>query len=412
MTHAELIPKIRPYLETNLPAYLDLLHQMVAINSFTLNVSGINALSQLTADAFARLGFEARHIPASRPGYGQHLILTRPGSTGQKIGLVSHLDTVFAPDEERRHNFAWRREGDRIFGPGIIDIKGGTVMIYMVLDALRNFAPDIFEQYSWVVVLNAAEEVGSPDFEETCLPHLAGDTRACLLFEVGGRAPHNQLSVVVSRKGAAMYHIEVEGKAAHPGTAFEKGANAIVHLADVIRQVATFTDLERNLTFNIGTVAGGTTVNRVPHYAAASVEMRAFSLPVFEEGLANMLNLNNQIKTGNGSNGYRSRAKVEILHQIIPWSQNEGSRRLLAIWQETARTLGLTVLPEARGGISDGNRTWQTIPTLDGLGPAGGNAHCSERSPNGSKEQEYVLVSSFVPRALLNTLAILDLASR
>jgi glutamate carboxypeptidase len=69
----------------------------------------------------------------------------------------------------------------------------------------------------------------------------------------------------------------------------------------------------------------------------------------------------------------------------------------------------MRVSQEQRGGLSDGNLLWERFPTLDGLGPAGNNAHCSERSPDGSKDQEYVLVESFVPKALLNALAIMKL---
>jgi glutamate carboxypeptidase len=69
----------------------------------------------------------------------------------------------------------------------------------------------------------------------------------------------------------------------------------------------------------------------------------------------------------------------------------------------------MRVSQEQRGGLSDGNLLWERFPTLDGLGPAGNNAHCSERSPDGSKDQEYVLVGSFVPKALLNALAIMRL---
>ena len=79
------------------------------------------------------------------------------------------------------------------------------------------------------------------------------------------------------------------------------------------------------------------------------------------------------------------------------------------MWSAAAAQLGWQVKPEYRGGLSDGNHIYHRIPTLDGLGPAGMNAHCSERSADGSKDQEYVLVSSFVPKTLLNTLAILNL---
>jgi glutamate carboxypeptidase len=92
-----------------------------------------------------------------------------------------------------------------------------------------------------------------------------------------------------------------------------------------------------------------------------------------------------------------------------PWPRNEATERLFAVWQAAAGELGYRVVPEERGGLSDGNHFWHVIPTVDGLGPSGGNAHCSEHSDDGSKEQEYVLVSSFVPKALLNMVAVLKL---
>jgi glutamate carboxypeptidase len=81
-------------------------------------------------------------------------------------------------------------------------------------------------------------------------------------------------------------------------------------------------------------------------------------------------------------------------------------------WKATAEKLGWQVVAEQRGGLSDGNWIWDFVPTLDGLGPSGGNAHCSERSEDGSKEQEYVDVTSFVPKATLNTRAIINLITK
>ena len=72
----------------------------------------------------------------------------------------------------------------------------------------------------------------------------------------------------------------------------------------------------------------------------------------------------------------------------------------------------MSVLGEERGGLSDGNGFWDAVPTLDGLGPWGDNDHCSERSPDGSKLPEFVEISSFVPKAILNTIAIMNLVSR
>ncbi|HUM71952.1 MAG TPA: M20/M25/M40 family metallo-hydrolase, partial [Chloroflexota bacterium] len=138
MPEAQLIEQIKNYLQTHEAEYLALLEQMVNINSFSANPQGVNALGEVTAVAFSRLGFNAETIQAENPLYGRHLWLTRHGRSHHQIVLISHLDTVFPAEEEERHDFHWRRVQRRIYGPGAIDIKGGTVLIYMLLDALQQ----------------------------------------------------------------------------------------------------------------------------------------------------------------------------------------------------------------------------------------------------------------------------------
>src|SRR5262245_7996946 len=248
MSHGVDPQSISTYFEANLPRYLNLLRQMVAINSFTANPTGVNTLGELTAQYFAELGFEAETVQSVTAEYGRHLALTRPGQSECKIGLISHLDTVFPPEEEILHNFFWREAGDRIYGPGTVDIKGGTLMIYMMLEALQKFAPDMFETVTWVILLNAAEERGSADFGQLCIDRLGADALAALVFE-GGRHFNQTYTVVTSRKGIAVYQIMVNGKAAHAGSAHTQGANAIVQLAHTVLRVAALTDYERDLTF-------------------------------------------------------------------------------------------------------------------------------------------------------------------
>src|SRR5437660_1385689 len=130
-------PRVKQYLETQLPAALDLLRRMVEINSYTTNPDGVNRLARLTAESFADLAFRPEFVPSRFPQYGNHLLLTRPGKTARNLALISHLDTVFPPEEEERNNFRWLVEGDRIFGPGTHDIKGGTAMMWRVLKALQ-----------------------------------------------------------------------------------------------------------------------------------------------------------------------------------------------------------------------------------------------------------------------------------
>ncbi|MCI0397843.1 MAG: M20/M25/M40 family metallo-hydrolase [Chloroflexi bacterium] len=414
MAQAQFDRQLAAFLEEKRPYYFDLLRQMVEINSFTANPEGVNTLGDLTAGVFAGLGFTARHVPATNPLYGYHLVMSRrspAGPAAPTIGLISHLDTVFPPDEERRNNFIWQEEGDRLYGPGTVDIKGGTVLMFMVLDALQALAPEVYDGVHWVALLNAAEEELAPDFSQLCRAEMPPETLACLVFE-GGQLNNGQFSLVTSRKGRATYQIRVEGRGAHAGSAHKQGANAVVQMAHTIGRVAGLTNYERNITFNVGTVVGGTVVNRVPHLAIATGEMRAFSPEVFAEGMASLLALQDDIVVRSTNGGYACQVTVDVLAESAPWPSNEATNSLLGIWQEAAATAGWLAVPEARGGLSDGNFLWDYVPTLDGLGPAGSNAHSSERSLDGSKEPEYAVASSFVPKAILNVVAILKLLGR
>ena len=274
----------------------------------------------------------------------------------------------------------------------------------MVLEALKEFHPEIFEGTHWLVALNASEEALSSDFTSQLLQRLPQTTRACLVFE-GGTPSATAVSLVVSRKGRATYEVEVAGRSAHAGNNHAQGANAILQIAHTIQQVEALTDYASEITFNVGTVRGGSVVNRVPHTAHASVEMRAFSPAVFQDGIERMLALDGKTRVSS-QDGFPCQVRVHLAEQTAPWPANPSTQRLYAIWSEAASSLGWQTLTEKRGGLSDGNFLWQRFPTLDGLGPCGANAHCSESSPDGSKQQEYVEISSFVPRALLNVEAL------
>ncbi|HBY08128.1 MAG TPA: hypothetical protein DEH22_10215 [Chloroflexi bacterium] len=395
---------IKKHLEENLPRYLEILHAWVATNSFTANAAGVRAVADLTAQPFVDLGFTDERVPSDNPNYGDHLVLTRAGSSGRKLGLISHLDTVFPPEEEAANDFNWRIEGARVYGPGTNDVKGGTLLILMLLEALQRFAPDDFEAITWVVLLNAAEETLSDDFGRLCCERLAEGGEAALVFEAGFR-DDNLYQLVTSRKGMATYGVRVEGKSSHAGGNHSLGANAIVQLARTVDQIANLTDYAQDLTFNVGVIMGGVVTNRVPHLAEARGEMRTFKLEVYNQAIEDLLDLQNQ-PTITSADGYPCTVGIEIRSKTAPWPQNPGTEKLFKIWKEAADELGFQLLPEARGGLSDGNNIWQALPCIDGLGPMGRNGHCSERSADGSKDQEYAEQSSFVPKTLLNLAAI------
>ena len=323
--------------------------------------------------------------------------------------MISHLDTVFPPEEEARNNFHWQPEGDRIFGPGTHDIKGGSVMMWLVLAALRDHAPKTFEDITWKLIWNSSEECFSPDFGDVCRAHFDRGTLAALVFESEGRVG-KESRLVVARKGRGTWRVTVSGRAAHAGGKHEHGANAIVQLGQTVQQVAALTDYARDLTVNVGTICGGTVLNRVPHEAVAEGEFRTFTPEVFAQAKAR------PARAGRAGRGAQSRGRLRLRgqgrdsHRVPPVAAQPGHRRALPGLEAGRRTnLGLPVNCEERGGLSDGNLIWDAVPTLDGLGPWGDNDHCSERSPDGAKLPEFVDVSTFVPKAVLNTAAILRL---
>lgn len=405
------IEAVQQYLEQNLSNYLDLLNQMVDINSFTYNGAGVDELGEMTTAVFTPLGFKHQTVKAEHPQHGHHLFLQKyAGADAPVVGLVSHLDTVFSEEEERMNQFHWRVEGDRAYGPGTVDIKGGTLIIYMMMDVLRTFYPDVYNRVTWEVMLDACEEAGGIDFGALCRERLPVDRAlACLVFEGGYMTDDNRFKLVTARKGMAMFEVTVNGRSSHAGSSHEKGANAIVQLAHTIQQIAKVTNYDKTVTVNVGHIEGGTVINRVPHLAKASLEMRAFNLEAYHEAIQQILATSNDVIEHSADGEFSCDVDVKLTHKTAPWPANEHTEQLYQLWAQAANSLGYGTERQERGGLSDGNHTWQAVPTLDALGPDGGNAHCSERTADGKKDQEYCTISSFIPKTMLNLQAVLQL---
>ena len=390
------------HLEAKLPQALDLLDRMVGINSFTANPAGVDELGALTAQAFARLGFRADPVPSVDPRFGSHVFLHRPGTTKRRFVLVTHLDTVYPAEEEARHDFRWQpapAEG-RIYGPGTVDIKGGTAVIWLMLHGLADLFPEFFAGSEWLIAANASEETLSADFAARTIERCPGDADAVLVFE-GGHVRDREMTLVTARKGKADFRISINGRAAHSGSYHAEGRNAIVALADCVQRAAAITDYARELTVNVGLAHGGTVVNRVPHEAMAELEMRAFDDAVFAGAKARL-----EALAGQSPAVPDATIAVENIGETAPWPGDERTAQLFRTFASAAASLGYSTKGERRGGLSDANYLHPLGPTLDGLGPSGGNAHCSERSPDGTKVPEFVEIDSLVSKAALSILAL------
>lgn len=399
---------LRSFLESRMPIALEMLREMVGINSFTRNPAGVNQLSRFTAESFASFGFSAEHVPSTNPKFGEHLILTRSGTSLKNVAMISHLDTVYSPEEEARNDFRWHIEGDRLYGPGTNDIKGGTVMMWLVLDAIRHFWPDVFERIGWRLLWNSSEEEISPDFGEVCRSRFDAYTRAALVFESEGRFGGEHL-MVIARKGRATWRVHVRGRSAHAGSKLNYGANAIVQLGRVLDRIHALTDPKLGITFNVASVHGGTALNRVPQEATAEGELRAFTPEAYATAKAALQAMDGPGDLKSVADGFPTHVSVEINGESRPWPRNAATDALAEIWRQVGAEVDYPTSAEERGGLSDGNLIWDAVPTLDGLGPWGDHAHCAERSADGTKVPEYVELSGFVPKALVNVLSIVRL---
>ena len=398
-------------LAQHLPAAMAHLREWVGINSYTQNRDGVNALGHATAAAFAPLGFTAETVPGANRKGGDHLFLRRPGRTRPVLLCVSHLDTVFTPKEESRNNFHWREAEGRIYGPGTVDIKGGTALLWLQLCALRSAAPALFDHFTWVAAFNAAEETLGDDFAQAALARFGDRARAALVYE-SGACRENSFNLVVARKGRSEFRVAAEGRGAHAGSCHADGANAIAELAGVIPALEKMTDPASDLTVNVGFIRGGEALNRVPHEAEVLGEMRAFSPAVLAAAEKSVLALAGPGQVAAVTDGHRCQIRAEITGRTPAWPENPGTRQLFEIYSRAARQLGAKLTTEQRGGLSDGNLLAPHLPTLDGLGPAGGNGHASEWSDDTAapKRPEYLEPESMIPKALLNCLAVGELA--
>jgi glutamate carboxypeptidase len=272
-----------------------------------------------------------------------------------------------------------RVDGDKLTGPGVLDMKSGIVLMFEALTALKNWHGQLPRAVT--VLLVSDEEVGS-DSSRAITESLAKKSAAVLVIEPS-YGPHG--AVKTARKGVGEYQVKVTGKPSHAGLDFEKGVNAIVELAHQVERIAGFTDLKKNLTVNVGIVSGGSRTNVVPGEAIAQVDVR----------IARMKDAAGIDKKMRSLRPFNRKCKIEVTGGINrpPMERTVGVAALYDKAVEIAAGLGWKLREAAVGGGSDGNFTAGLgIPTLDGLGAVGDGAHAPH---------EHIVVSELPKRAAL-----------
>ncbi|MBI3070528.1 MAG: M20 family metallopeptidase [Deltaproteobacteria bacterium] len=355
---------------------LALAEKLVLINSFTENIAGVNDVAAILDRAFAPLSLTLTRIASTR--FGNHLVWkTAAASKVAPIVIIGHHDTVFPPGVFE----GWRVDGDRAFGPGVLDMKGGLAVVWAALAALDDAG--LLVSLPIVFVTVADEEVGSPD-SAPHIKNLARGAIAGLVFE-SGRAGD---AIVTRRRGTGGLIATATGKAAHAGNAHADGANAIWALSRFVDAAQRETDYARDVTVNVGTIAGGTSKNTVPAHASCVVDLRfdtARDANALIAALSEAARLATRDVPGTTialDGGVRRK----------PLERTPESASLFAEYaaHQSAAGLGDTESPLVGGG-SDANTLGEIgIPVIDGLGPRGDGFHTP---------QEFAEISSFAPKA-------------
>jgi glutamate carboxypeptidase len=295
-----------------------------------------------------------------------------------RIVLLGHLDTVWPLGTLGRWPFD--RDGDRLTGPGVFDMKGGLVQLFAALALLDDLD-------GIAILVTSDEEIGSLSsqslIEQTCR-----DARAALVLE-----PSANGALKIARKGIALYRIEIGGRAAHAGLEPESGINATIEAAHQVLTVAGLARPEIGTTVTPTVVQSGTTVNTVPAAASLAVDVRA-------ETAAELRRVEDELSTLVARvPGATVKAVPESVRQPL---ERGASAALFAQAQRVAVSLGQPVLEGvAVGGASDGNLTAAIgVPTLDGLGAVGGNAHA---------EGEWASANALAERTALVAALVRDL---
>jgi glutamate carboxypeptidase len=353
---------LRRTVDARLPRFREELEALVNIDCGSWTPDGVNRVADAVADALARLGADVErrsHHPAEGGRQLGDLVVGRLSGDGPRLLLIGHMDTVFDPGTAAERPY--RSDGRRAWGPGVTDMKAGLLAGLHAIGALHEAGvhPTV------TFVANPDEEIGSP-FSTPVIRELAPHHDAVLVLECA-RANGD---IVSARKGIADYHVTFHGRAAHAGVEPEKGRSAILEAARQVVALHALNGRWPSVTVNAGVIQGGTRPNVVAERCELQVDLRAATVEAFDAAAAEIARIAAQPAD--------SDVRVEVRQAAghPPMEKSAASARLVELAVGIAGELGFRLRDAATGGASDANTTAALgIPTLDGLGPVGGDDH-------------------------------------
>ncbi len=362
---------------------LALLEQVVNINSGTMNFDGVREVGQVFKGQFDSLGFKTRWVSGDAFKRAGHLVAERSGP-GPRILLIGHLDTVFERDSLFQK--FQRLDASSAKGPGIIDMKGGNVVMVQALKALR--AANLLGAMNLIVVLTGDEEsAGEPlATARAALVEAAQGAEMAIGFEDG---PGDPKTAVIARRGTSSWQLKVTAKAAHSSQIFRAdiGAGAIYEAARILTAFREELAGEEHLTFNPGVILGGTSMefdavqsrgsafgkeNVIAQEAVVAGDLRALSVEQFQKARKKMQDIAARSLP-------HAQATLTFDDGYPPLAPTAGNKRLLEVYDQASRDVGAgpvgAVNPD-RAGAADVSFVAPYVKmALDGIGLMGHDDH-------------------------------------
>ena len=374
------------YIDAHREEMLALWKRLVCMESPSADKAAVDSVGRLLAEELANAGAEVRIEPMR----GGDLVAAEwnGGAEDAPVVFCGHMDTVFAMGTLAE--MPLREEDGKLYGPGVLDMKGGLVI---ALYALKALAASGWRQRPLRVIFPGDEETGHQGSEAARrIGELAAGAAAALNFETADL----QGGLVVGRKGSGVLTLEVTGVSAHAGRSPEAGRSAILEMAHKVIALQALNDLPDGTSVNVGVISGGTVVNAVPDACRAEIDLR-FTDPARGEATVARIREIAENCTVEGTSG---RVRVDSMGAAMP--TDEKILGLFAHIRETARSIGCgEVTPVQSGGWSDACLMAAAgVPVVCGMGVQGEFNHTP---------REYALVESLYQRAKLAAVSVLRL---
>jgi len=362
---------------------LALLERAVNINSGTMHLAGVREVGRLFGAELESLGFKTRWVDGAAFKRAGHLVAEHPAA-GPRILLIGHLDTVFEPDSPFQK---FERVGSTSAkGPGVLDMKGGDVIMIQALRALE--AAGALKAMNVTVVMTGDEESsGDPQsVAREALVAAAKGAHAAIGFEDGDGDPQH---AVIGRRGTASWTLNVTGTPAHSSQIFRDdiGFGAVFEAARILNAFREKLAGQEHLTFNPGLVLGGTQMtyeapqsrgsafgkeNVIPERALVTGDIRALSKEQFADARKVMTSIVAESLP-------HTKAEIAFEEGYPPMAPTDGNRRLLALYDQASRDIGagpVTPVSPDRAGAADVSFVAGEVPMIiDGIGMRGDGGH-------------------------------------